>query len=66
MNIWKESCLSSVWLFLFQDVSNQVVLITGGGGGVGRELALRFAEKDAVVIIWDVNNEGEYLYLEAH
>lgn len=36
-----------------------MVLITGGAGGVGRELAIRFAEKNAVVVIWDLNAEGK-------
>lgn len=40
-------------------MENQVVLITGGAGGVGRELAIRFAEKNAVVVIWDLNAEGK-------
>lgn len=40
-----------------------MVLITGGAGGVGRELAMRFAGKNAVVVIWDVNNEGECIVM---
>ena len=47
------------YFLTFQDVSNQVVLITGGAGGVGRQLAMRFAEKNAVVVIWDINNDGK-------
>lgn len=41
----------------FQDVSGQVVLITGGGGGVGKEMALNFARLNARVVIWDINSE---------
>jgi all-trans-retinol dehydrogenase (NAD+) len=40
-------------------VSGQVVLITGGGGGVGRHLALNFAKLNARVVIWDINREGD-------
>ncbi|XP_037928439.1 short-chain dehydrogenase/reductase family 16C member 6 isoform X2 [Teleopsis dalmanni] len=40
------------------DVSGQVVLITGGGGGVGRLLALNFAKLNANIIIWDINQEA--------
>lgn len=43
----------------FQDVSGQVVLITGGGGGVGRFLALNFARLNSRVVIWDVNRDGK-------
>jgi all-trans-retinol dehydrogenase (NAD+) len=40
-------------------VSGQVVLITGGGGGVGRFLALNFARLNSKVVIWDVNRDGK-------
>lgn len=49
----------SFFFVIFQDVSGQIVLITGGGGGVGRHLALNFARLKAKVVIWDVNREGE-------
>jgi NAD(P)-dependent dehydrogenase (short-subunit alcohol dehydrogenase family) len=39
-------------------VSGQVVLITGGGGGVGRHLAMNFAKLNSRVVIWDINREG--------
>ena len=41
-----------------KDVSGQVVLITGGGGGVGRLLALNFAKLNARIVIWDINQEA--------
>lgn len=50
---------------LFQDVSGQVVLITGGGGGVGRILALNFAKLRTRVVIWDINKDGEYSVLSS-
>jgi NAD(P)-dependent dehydrogenase (short-subunit alcohol dehydrogenase family) len=46
--------------FYFQNVENQVVLITGGGGGVGRFLALNFARLNAKIVIWDVNRDGKF------
>lgn len=52
--------IEALTIFSFQDVSGQVVLITGGGGGVGRLLALNFARLNSRVVIWDVNREGEF------
>jgi NAD(P)-dependent dehydrogenase (short-subunit alcohol dehydrogenase family) len=38
--------------------NNQVVLITGGGSGMGREAARRFAAAGAKVALFDVNTAG--------
>lgn len=42
-------------------MTGQVVLITGGGGGVGVNLARNFAKLNARVVIWDINAEGMYI-----
>lgn len=41
-----------------KDISGQVVLITGGGSGIGRILASKFAGKGCKPVVWDVNQEG--------
>lgn len=28
--------------------------MTGGGGGIGRELAIRFAENGCILALWDI------------
>ena len=38
--------------------TGKVVLITGGGSGMGREAARRFASEGAVVALFDVNTAG--------
>ncbi len=38
--------------------SQQVVLITGGGSGMGREAARRFAQAGAPVALFDLNTDG--------
>lgn len=42
----------------FKDVSNDIVLITGGASGLGRLMAIRFAKLGAKVVIWDLNLAG--------
>lgn len=42
----------------FKDVSNDIVLITGGASGLGRLMAIRFAKLGSKVIIWDLNLAG--------
>jgi len=42
----------------FKDVSNDIVLITGGASGLGRLMAIKFAKRGAKVIIWDLNVAG--------
>lgn len=37
-----------------------MVLITGGGGGVGKHLALNFARMNSKVVLWDINRDGKY------
>lgn len=41
-------------------LKDKVVLVTGGAGGVGQELAIRLARIKAKVVIWDVNDKGNY------
>lgn len=41
-----------------KDVSKETVLITGGGHGLGRLLATKFAKLGSRVIIWDINESN--------
>lgn len=41
-----------------KSVANKVVLITGGGSGIGRLMAIKFAALGAKVVLWDMNRAG--------
>ena len=41
-----------------KSVAGEVVLITGGGSGIGRLMALKLAAMHARIIVWDVNEAG--------
>lgn len=43
-----------------KSVAGDVVLITGGGGGLGRLLAERFAKLGSIIVVWDINQSGEF------
>jgi NAD(P)-dependent dehydrogenase (short-subunit alcohol dehydrogenase family) len=40
------------------DFQDKVVLVTGAGSGIGREAALKFAQRGALVFAGDVNEQG--------
>ncbi|CAG2177023.1 unnamed protein product [Oppiella nova] len=42
----------------FKSVADDIVLITGGGSGLGRLLAQRFARLGAQVVVWDLNQSA--------
>ncbi|MDR3276918.1 MAG: SDR family NAD(P)-dependent oxidoreductase, partial [Treponema sp.] len=39
-------------------IRNQLVLITGGASGIGRLMAMDFAERGARVAVWDLNAQA--------
>jgi NAD(P)-dependent dehydrogenase (short-subunit alcohol dehydrogenase family) len=46
-------------------LAGKVAVITGGGSGLGRAMALRFVAEGASVLVADVNDEGGQTTLEA-
>lgn len=43
-----------------KSVKGKIVVITGGSGGIGRSLALRFCEHGATVVLLDINKVSIY------
>lgn len=41
-----------------KSVAGEIVLITGTGHGIGKELAIRYATLGATVVCWDLNQQG--------
>ena len=39
-------------------MDGKIVIITGGGGGLGRLMALKLADLGAVIVSLDINEEG--------
>lgn len=49
-----------------KSLKGEVILITGGAGGVGKQLAIKLARLGAKVVLWDVNEEGKQICLYYH
>ncbi|CEF69440.1 Epidermal retinol dehydrogenase 2 [Strongyloides ratti] len=41
-----------------KDVKSKIVLITGGGNGLGRNLAISFGKLGSKIVLWDVDKKG--------
>ncbi|XP_076168921.1 short-chain dehydrogenase/reductase family 16C member 6-like isoform X1 [Ptiloglossa arizonensis] len=41
-----------------KNVAGEIVLVTGAGHGIGKELALKYASLGATVVCWDLNQQG--------
>lgn len=44
--------------YKMKSIVGDIALVTGGGGGLGRLLALRLANLGAIVVVWDINKES--------
>lgn len=42
-----------------KSLKGELALVTGGGGGLGRLLALRLVRLGCRVVLWDINQEGK-------
>jgi all-trans-retinol dehydrogenase (NAD+) len=55
-----RALMISIWNFFVsppkKSVTGEIVLITGSGSGIGRQLALEFGKLGAVLILWDIDD----------
>ena len=47
--------------FRSKDISGQVALVTGAGGGLGRLIALGLSKLGCKVVCWDVAKQGKLI-----
>lgn len=45
-----------------KDISGQIVLVTGAGGGIGRLLCIGLANLGCKIVCWDVAKQGIMFY----
>lgn len=59
LKFWFETIQSTINFFTAQerDVSNDIVLITGAGHGMGKELSQQYAKLGATIVCWDINEQ---------
>lgn len=53
-----RTALQALWPQNLKDISGEIVLITGTGHGIGRELALHYAAWGSTVVCVDINEKG--------
>ncbi|KAJ7338848.1 hypothetical protein JRQ81_012750 [Phrynocephalus forsythii] len=41
-----------------KNVAGKIVLVTGSANGIGRQIALNFARLGAILVLWDIDEEG--------
>lgn len=60
--IWSLICGLFEWLkprtWYAKDVSNDIILITGAGSGLGRAISIEYAKLNASLVLWDINEQG--------
>uniref|UniRef100_A0A0K0DV25 Short-chain dehydrogenase/reductase 3 n=1 Tax=Strongyloides stercoralis TaxID=6248 RepID=A0A0K0DV25_STRER len=58
---WIVGCLTAllpIGILPRKNVKSKIVLITGGGNGLGRSLAISFGKLGSKVVLWDIDKKG--------
>ncbi|XP_042320376.1 epidermal retinol dehydrogenase 2-like [Sceloporus undulatus] len=54
-------CFEAFVLMFFcvkKNVAGKIVLVTGSANGIGKEIALNFARLHTILVLWDIDEEG--------
>ena len=46
-----------------KEMDGQIVVVTGAGSGIGRALAIRFAQMNAITVLWDIDRVFDHLLM---
>ncbi|KAI4475157.1 hypothetical protein M0802_015264 [Mischocyttarus mexicanus] len=44
--------------YIMKNITGEIALVTGGGSGLGRSIALELSSHGAIIVIWDINENG--------
>lgn len=50
----------------YKSIRGKLILITGGGNGIGRAMAVKFSEFGATIVIWDIDKKGKIVNIYSH
>lgn len=53
--VWMRVIFGILFPKELKPINGKIVLITGAGHGIGREVALQFAQLGCVIVCWDIN-----------
>jgi len=56
--LWGKIIFRMIFPAEFEPMKGKIILITGSGQGIGRELAHQFSALGCIIIIWDINLEA--------
>ncbi|KAI4484398.1 hypothetical protein M0802_013093 [Mischocyttarus mexicanus] len=62
MSLIKFSCeIIKIFIplkYIMKDITGELALVTGGGSRLGRSIALELSNHGAIIVIWDINENG--------
>lgn len=63
--VFGRNIASCIGLRRQKDISGEIALITGAASGLGNHMAFAFAKRNAVVVLLDINEEGNEMVAQS-